>query len=60
MKQLGYKYKNNYSIKTVYAYIAYDLDYQPRNLLNQFLSKNYLLGVTNIVRNMCMCILAME
>ena len=43
--------ENNFSDKTVNAYIVYDLDYCQRNLLNGFVIKNCLLSVTKIVRN---------
>ena len=43
--------QNNYLRKIVNVYIAYDLDAWPRNPTNNFKFKNYLFGVTSIVRN---------
>ena len=44
------KEKNNFSTKTVNFYLVYDLDCWPRNPPNNFILKNYLFAVTNIVK----------
>lgn len=41
----------NYATKIVNAYTVYELDTQPKILLNNFKLKSWLLGVTNIVKN---------
>ena len=43
--------QNNYRIKIVNAYIVYDLDNCPNNLLRAFTLKNCLFGATSIVKN---------
>ena len=43
--------QNNYITKIVNAYIVYDLDGSPRNLINNFRSKNNLFGSINIVKS---------
>ena len=43
--------QNNCLRKIVNVYIVYDLDAWPRNPTNNFKFKNYLFGVTSIVRN---------
>ena len=42
--------QNNYEIKIVNAYIVYDLDNWPKNLLYSFTLQNFLFGATNIVK----------
>ena len=44
--------QNNYLTKTVNAYIVYDLDAWPINPLRNFTLKNFLFGVTAIVKNL--------
>ena len=43
--------QNKYSTKIVNAYIVYDLDNWPNNLLRNFTLKNCLFGVTSIIKN---------
>ena len=43
--------QNNYATKIVNAYIVYELDMWPKNLLDNFTLKNCLFGATNIVKN---------
>ena len=42
--------QNNYTTKTVNAYIVYDINNWPRNLRNNFKLKIYLFGAANIVK----------
>ena len=43
--------KINYAIKIINAYIVYDLDSWPKNLLTNFKLKKYFFGATNIVKS---------
>ena len=43
--------QNNYAIKIVNAYIVYELDTWPKNLLDNFKFKNCLFGATNTIKN---------
>ena len=43
--------QNNYTTKTVSAYIVYDLDNRPKIPLSNFTLKNYLFCATNIGKN---------
>ena len=43
--------QNNYISKIVNAYIIYDLDTWPNNLLRKFTLKNCLFGATTLTKN---------
>ena len=43
--------QNNYIARTVSTYIVYDSDYWPKDPLGNFVLKNCLFGVINIVKN---------
>ena len=43
--------QNNCVTKIVNAYIVYDLDYWPRNLLNNLILQTCLFGAPNILKN---------
>ena len=47
--------QNKYATKIVNVYIANELDYWPRNLVNNFAFKIFLFGATNAVKNSDEC-----